>query len=68
MWIVGFREDQVSFRWFSSEFQFLLFFSSDAFLVWGVFDVFWGLRCVLVGFMLVIMVKKSKLRFLENIG
>jgi len=41
-------------------------FSSDAVLVWGVFDVFWGLRCVLVGFLLVIMVKKRKLWVLEN--
>jgi len=41
-------------------------FSSDAVLVWGVFDVFWGLRCILVGFMLVIMVKNCKLWDLEN--
>jgi len=48
--------------------KFLLFFSSDAFLVWGVFDVFLGLRCVLVGFLLVTMVKNCKLWVLENIG
>ena len=27
----------------------------------ALFDVFWGLRCVLVGFMLVVMVRKCKL-------
>ena len=43
-------------------------FSSDAVLVWGVFDLFWGLRCILVGFLLVIMVIKGKLWVLENIG
>jgi len=42
-------------------------FSSDEVLVCGVFDVFWGLRFVLVGFLLVIMVKKCKLWVLENI-
>ena len=30
------------------------------------FDVFWGLRCVLLGFLLVILVKKCKLLVLEN--
>jgi len=40
----------------------------DPVLFGAVFDVFWGLRCVLVGFMLVIMVKKCKLWVLENIG
>ena len=29
--------------------------------------MFWGLRCVLVGFLLVTMVKKCKLWVLENI-
>jgi len=43
------------------------FFSSDAVLVWGVFDVFCFLCCVLVGFLLVIMVKKCKWWVLENI-
>ena len=43
--------------------NFLIFvvFSSDAVLLWVVFDVFWGLRCVLVGFMLVDMVNNCKL-------
>ena len=65
---MGFGEDQVSFGWFSWEFlSFCCFFFSDSFLVWGVFDVFWGLRLVLVGFMLVVMVKNCKLWVLENI-
>ena len=33
-----------------------------------VFDVCWGLRCVLVGFLLVIMVKNCKLWVLKNFG
>ena len=41
--------------------MFSLIFGFDPVLVWGVFDVFCGLRCVLVGFLLVIMVKKCKL-------
>jgi len=65
---VGFGEDQVSFGSFSWEFlSFCFFFSSDSVLVCGVYDVFWGLRCVLVGFLLVTMVKKCKLWVLENI-
>ena len=40
---------------------FSLVFGGDPGLGWGVFDVFWGLRCVLVGFLFVIMVKKCKL-------
>ena len=40
----------------------------DPVLFGALFDVFCGLRWVLVGFMLVIMVKKSKLWVLENIG
>ena len=68
MSIVGFREYQVSFGWFSWEFlSFFFFFSPDADLVWAGFDVFWGLRCILVGFLMVIMVKKCKLCVLENI-
>jgi len=46
---------------------FSLISEGDPVLVWGVFDVFWGLRLVLVGFMLVIMVKNCKLWLLENI-
>jgi len=38
------------------------------FLFGALFDVFWGLRMVLVGFMLVVMLKKCKLWVLENIG
>jgi len=34
---------------------------------WGSFDVFCGLRCVLVYFMLVVIVKNCKLWVLENI-
>ena len=40
----------------------------DPFLFGALFDVFWGLRLVLVGFMLVVMVKKCKLWVLEKIG
>ena len=39
----------------------------DPVLLVDLFDVFWGLRLVLVVFMLVVMVKKCKLRVLENI-
>ena len=52
---------------FRGNFLVFVVFSSDAVLVWGVLDVFWGLRCVLVGFMLVVMLEKCKLWFLENI-
>ena len=65
---MGFGEDQVSFGWFSWEFLSFCFISPDADLVWAAFDVFCGLRCVLVGFLLVIMVKKCKLWVLKNIG
>jgi len=44
-----------------------VFFSPDADLVWGAFDVFWGLRFIVVGFLLVIMEKKCKLWVLEKI-
>ena len=64
---MGFGEDQVSFGGFRGNFLVFVVFSSDSVLVWGVFDVFWGLRCVLVGFLLVIMVKKCKLWVWENI-
>ena len=47
---------------------FSFFFGGDPVLVWGVFDVFWGLHWVFVGFMLVVMLRKSKLWVLENIG
>ena len=40
----------------------------DPVLFGALLDVFWGLRCILVGFLLVIMVKKGKLWVLENIG
>ena len=39
----------------------------DPVLLGALFDVFLGLRCILVGFMFVIMVKKCKLCVLENI-
>ena len=43
-------------------------FGFDPVLFGALFDVFWGLRCVLVGFMLVVMVRKCELWVLENIG
>ena len=52
---------------FHGNFLVSVVFSSDAVLVWGVFDVFWGLRFVLVGFLLVIMGNKCKFWVLENI-
>ena len=42
-------------------------FGGDPVLFGAIFDVFWGLRWVLVGFMLVVMLEKCKLWFLENI-
>ena len=39
----------------------------DPVLFGALLDVFWGLRFVLVGFMLVIVLKTCKLWFLENI-
>ena len=42
-------------------------FGFDPVLVWGVFDVFWRLRCVLVGFSLVVKLKWSGLWVLEKI-
>ena len=59
---MGFGEHQVGLGCFwcgSMAFGFFFRFGGDPVLVWGVFDVFWGLRCVLVGFLLVIMVKKD---------
>jgi len=53
--------DQVSFVVFRGNFLIFVVFSSDAVLIWGVFDVCWVIRCVLVGFMLVVMVRKRKL-------
>jgi len=48
---VGFGEDQVSLGWFWGEIHvFCFFFSSRLVLFWGVFDVFWGLPWVLLGF------------------
>ena len=52
---------------FRGNFLIFVLFSSDAVLVWGVFYVFWAIRCVLVGFELVILLEKCKLWFLENI-
>ena len=42
-------------------FVFFFRFGDDPVLFGALFDVFWGLRWVLVGFMLVIMVKNCKL-------
>jgi len=43
-------------------------FGGDPVLFGALFDVFWGLRSVLLGFMLVVMVRKCKLWVMENIG
>jgi len=43
-------------------------FGGDPVLFGAIFDVFWGLRWVLVGFMLVVMVRKGQLWVLENLG
>ena len=43
-------------------------FGGDPVLFGAIFDVLCGLRLVLVGFMLVVMVKKCKLWVLENFG
>jgi len=40
----------------------------DPVLVWGVFDVFWGVRWVSVGFLLVIMVKNINCGFWRTLG
>jgi len=45
---------------------FSFIFGGDPVLAWGVFDVFWGLPWVSLGFSLVIMVKKRKLWVMEN--
>ena len=45
-----------------------LIFGGDSVLFGANFDVFWGLRLVLVVFMLVVMVRKCKLWVLDNIG
>jgi len=63
---VGFGEHRVGLGGLLFSFSFI--FGFDPVLVWVVFDVFWGLRLVLVGFMLVVIVKKCKLWVLENIG
>ena len=57
---------KIRWVWIGFHGNFLVFvvFTSDAVLVWGVFDVFWGLRGVLVGLMLVVMVRSCKLWFL----
>jgi len=44
------------------------FFCVDPVLFGTIFDVLCGLRLVLDGFMLVVMVKKCKLWVLENFG
>ena len=46
---------------------FLSVLGVDPVLFGAIFDVFWGLRFVLVGFMLVVTVRKCKLCFMENI-
>jgi len=68
---VGFGELQVGLGgllgWIYGFWGFLSFFGFDPVLFGALFDVFWGLRSVLVGFLLVTMVKKCKLWVLENI-
>ena len=54
LWVLE-KIRRVSYR-FRGNFLVSVVFSSDSVLVWGVFDVFWGLRCVLVGFLLFTMV------------
>jgi len=53
---------------FRGNFLVSVVFSSDADLVWGVFDVFWGLRFVLVGFMLVNVLKSINCCFWRTSG
>jgi len=43
-------------------------FGGDPVLFGAIFDVFWGLRLVLFGFLLVVMVRNCKLCVMENIG
>jgi len=52
---------------FRGNFLVSVVFSSDSVFVCCVFNVFWALRCVLVGFMLVVTVKKCKVWVLEKI-
>ena len=51
---MGFGEHQVGLRgllgWIYGFWSFLSFFRNDPVLVWGVFDVFWGLHWVSLGF------------------
>jgi len=47
--------------------DFSFFSGGDPVLVWGVFDVFWGLRWVFVRFSLVGKLKGSGLWVLEKI-
>ena len=49
-------------------FGFFFRFWVDPVLVWGVFDVFWGVRWVSVGFLLVIMVKNINCGFWRTLG
>jgi len=42
-------------------------FGFDPVLVWGVSDVFWGLRWVFVGFSLVVNINGSRLWVLKKI-
>ena len=47
---------------------FSFIFGFDPVLVWGVFDVFWGLRCVFVGFLLVIVLENVNYGFWRTSG
>jgi len=68
---VGFGEHQVRLggllRWIYGFWGISFIFGGDPFLVWGVFDVFWGLRWVFVGFSLFVNLKGSGLWVLEKI-
>jgi len=64
---VGFGEHQVGLGgllgWIFGFWVFLSVLGVDPVLFGAIFDVFWGLRCVLVGFMLIVMVRRVNFGF-----